>query len=155
MEYPFNDSAMEYDFARHQYVLTEQGVLDELNINLDTELNTVNAANRQNAKKVALKRVSGLVYMHLYKHNSAPTIEYIIAKCPSARDIIKRALQAQLEYMCAVGDLLLTTDSEKRKYVIDEMCATILNNIVRETGVPLTYIGRYRFCAPTYEEGNY
>ena len=156
MEYPFNDNAMEYDFVRHQYVLTKEGVLNELNINLDEELNTAAVSNTANASKVFLERISTLVYNYLRQYNNSAVIEYIVAKCPSARDIIKRALQAQLFYVLAVGDLSLSPEIEKRKLAIDDNCKSILlNQVVEETGVVLTYIGRYMFAVPSYEQGGY
>ena len=54
--YPFSDENMEYDYDSHRYVLTEKCVLDELNIDLLTRLNTRGHAVQQVQPKKFLKR---------------------------------------------------------------------------------------------------
>lgn len=153
--YPFNDDDLRYDYEEHMYVLTESYVLRKLNINMAVELNTAAGANSALAVENELRHISSIVYGYLYTFNNAATIEFIIAKSPSAREIIKKALRAQLAYMKQVGDLSYTTDRTKREFRIDEVCKQVLSHVVWETGKPLTYIGQYNFFPPYYTHGGY
>ena len=96
--YPYTDENMEYDYDNHRYVLTDKCVLDELNIDLIMRLNTRGSAVQQLQPKKFLKRVSAIVYTQIYRHNINNEVqEYILAKAPSARQIIKEAMLNQVE----------------------------------------------------------
>ena len=104
---PFNDYAMIYDKSHHAYVLTTEDVLVNLNINLPNELRTNGlAADEANEAEKLLERVSKIIYRFIFSHTTKPKkIERQLALDPSFRDTIKEAMEEQLLYILANGDL--------------------------------------------------
>lgn len=104
--YPYSDENMEYDYDSHRYVLTEKCVLDELNINLNSRLNNRGSANNQSVAKFILDEISSSIYLHIYASSNQDDLkEFLCAKCPSARKIIKDAMKQQLLYLLASGEI--------------------------------------------------
>lgn len=166
MEYPYSNEYMTYDKEEHKYILTSQAVIDYLGINLISELNDINSVASQNKVNWFLYKVSDLIYSYIYKWNIRNDIqEYIIAKIPSARNIIFKAMLEQVEYMKVNGELATFSGVNITKgqvmpsfasRFICEMAKDKLNTIVKETGYPLTYSGAYTILKSfSYEEDNY
>ena len=152
--YPYNDKYMRYDMRTHRYVLTVDYFIDVMPVELARR--TQNNVQSQNTVNALLDRASNLIYGYLAKHNDAQTIQYIIAKCPSARQIIMDALGSQCVYMFTVGDLTLSPKPDDRAAWLDMGAENILNGEeVIETGCVLTNVGEYSFCPPSYEKGGY
>lgn len=106
MVFPFNDDIMIYDYKKHRYVLTSNGVLSELGINLDLVLNHTGDANPSTLAERVLRRVSQTVYMYLYRDTANEQwLEYILATYPPLREWVQEMLQAQVLYMLANGDI--------------------------------------------------
>ncbi len=105
-QFPYDDEIMKYDYTTHRYVLTEKGVLSELGESLDVILNATGDANPSTLAERLLKRVSQIVYTWLYKDTMGKEwLEYILAKYPPLREVVKHMLQAQLMYMLENGDI--------------------------------------------------
>ncbi|MGN0743896.1 MAG: hypothetical protein ACI4MZ_01290 [Christensenellales bacterium] len=144
MNYPFNDDAMLYDYKKHQYVLTERYVLETLGVNLSLYLDGTGDENPSTLGQRILKRVSDFLYRYIYAHgNNKDYIEYLLAKYPPCRDIIKDCLVDELYYQLRNGDFFNSVD-----------VATAFNRWVSPTtqmrlqeelpnGVCLVYQGRY------------
>ena len=152
--YPFSDENMEYDYDNHRYVLTEKCVLDELNIDLLTRLNTRGHAVQQVQPKKFLKRVSDIVYTQIYKYNINNDVqEYVLAKAPSARAIIKEAMLNQVEFLLLNGDVsryagidvknakVIPIAQLRNQSVLDETCLEVLQRPIKEWGRSILYAG--------------
>lgn len=100
MNYPYDDGKMNYDMEAHRYVLTPKGVLDDLGINLDIELDPEGDAVPQTMAKRFLNQVSITVYNWIYMHNARfkMYIEYLLAKYPPCREILCEAMKQQVLY---------------------------------------------------------
>ena len=94
-DYPFDDEYMIYDKTTHMYVLTAKCALDELSIDLTTRLGGRRTINPQGMINTALKTVSLMLYSYIYQFNNRNDMQnLIIARYPSARNIIKRSIEA-------------------------------------------------------------
>lgn len=154
MTYPFNDNSMVYDYNRHMYILTQKGVLDELGINLDLELNTADDANPSRLVDRFLTKVSQTVYNYYYQdsaNNAWQTMQ--IAKNPEIREQFKEVLLAQVLYVLANGFINLYSGVNVAKgsamnvnvlrsnaKVADEV-VTFGERIISNVGVCLLYAG--------------
>lgn len=106
MTYPYNDENMIYDYEEHRYILTEDCVLRELNIDLSQRLNTKGSASKQDLPKQILNEVSISIYSEIYASSNQDELkEYLCAKCPSARKILKDAMKQQLLYLLTSGEV--------------------------------------------------
>ena len=86
-----------------------------------------------------------MIYQYLHGFVSDENLQdEIIAKCPSVRPVMRRALEQQLLYFLTVGDLSRSTDTYKRALAIDQMAQSILNRRISELGHSLTYSGSWR-----------
>jgi len=151
--YPYDDDYMTYDFDTHKYILTNQAVLDDLNINLITTLDPTNSASAQGNVQKFLKRISDIIYREIYKvSTNMYWVEYCMAKCPSARQKIKDAMEEQIESFMFNGDLSVYSGIDMKKNTVMPdisnriLCANaraILEQPLIETGLPLLYSGFY------------
>ena len=166
MTYPFDDEYMRYDYDEHRYILTERAVLDKNNINLTERLNYGGDANRERIADIFLDEVSEIVYNEIYNYSSQPAIpEYQIAKIPSARNAIMRAMLKQVDYVLVNGFLnqyggVDFKKGAKMENVADRYLAPLAKSILTrpliETKVPLMYAGKYTIIfEPHYEEWGY
>lgn len=151
---PFNDNYMRYDYNSHRYILTPTYLTEVLGI--DIERRAGSSILAQNVINNALNRVSTLIYSYIYQFNDKQTLNYIIASCNSARDIIKDIMGSQILYTLTVGDLTLSTKKEERDNWLDITAkALIENSEVAETGKPLASLLDYGFVPPSYTDGGY
>ena len=166
MEYPYNDEYLVYDYENHRYILTERAVLDKLNTNLVERLNVGGSANKERAVNAFLDEISELVYSQIYDYSSQWEIQqYQIAKVPSARNVIMRAMLKQVDYVLLNGFINQYSGVDMKKGSIMQgfsgkylapLSKSILSNNLTETGVPLLYAGKYSMIfKPNYEEENY
>lgn len=153
---PHSDEYMRYDYTTHRYVLTLKYVTDILGIDMQRRVNGGGAVGNQAVINNMLNTASLHVYNYVFNFNSdRQAQQWIMAKCPSAREIIKDAMAQQLAYLMSVGDLTRSPKEEDRIAYMDMQAKMTLDQTVKETGVALTYCGAYRFCAPPYSEGEY
>lgn len=152
--YPFSDKYMRYDLSTHRYVLTTDYLKDMLSVDIERRTNGVVQA--QNAINNLLDRVSLLLYGYVYGFNNKQVLTYIIAKSPSAREIIMTAMGQQAMYVLSVGDLTLSPKAEERTAWLDISAKNILENAeVAETGRSLCNCIPYRIRVPAYDEAGY
>lgn len=167
--YPLSDDKMFYDYDKHRYILTEKCVLDELNVDLAYRLKTKGNAYSENYASTVLDQISLQVYNFIYQHNSQWLyVQMLLAKAPSARQVIKEAMKQQVLYFLMNGALdkysgvdirkgsAMSLDSI-RNASIDPQAVTMLQQPLVETGLSLLYCGRYStlFFAPKYQEEQY
>ena len=156
MKYPFTDNDLRYDNIKHRYILTMEYVQNVLGVNLESQIGTNSGIPATTIINSLLDNVSSEVYNYIYQHNNTQTIQYIIAKCPSAREIIKEAMGKQALYMFYNGDLGFSTNKDEKEVSLNKYAKEIVDNQeVLETGVTLTYTGTYRFNVPIYSVGEY
>lgn len=166
MTYPYNDEYLKYDYENHKYILTEKACLDKLNINLGELLNLGGSANQEREINNFLEEISDFIYSQIYDYSSQWQIqEYQIAKCPSARDVIMKAMLKQIDYARLNGALYQYSGVDVKKGTkmqdfsdryLSPMSKSILSKPLTETNVPLLYAGKYALVfKPNYQEENY
>ncbi len=136
--YPLSDDFMIYDYTTHHYVLTEEDVMTNLGINLAARM------NNENAVSALLRQISRQVYSHIhaYTYQGCGAIkEYIIATTEKGRQVIKEAMEQQLIYVLAVGDLSRSTDPNKRVLSFDRTAELVLLETIPELGTSILYTG--------------
>ena len=136
MKHPYSDDFLIYDYVTHRYVLTEKDVNDNLSIDLSKRL------KNSNLVKTVLNQISMQVYSYIHQFNSDNKAQdFIIATTKDGREIIKEAMEQQLIYFLAVGDLSRTPDENKRKFWFDEMAKQVLFKDIAELGTTICYTG--------------
>ena len=166
MTYPYDDEYMRYDFEEHRYILTEKACLDKLNIVLSERLNYGGESNRERIVNIFLDEISDFVYSQIYDYSSQPYIqEYQIAKIPSARNVIMKAMLKQVDYALVNGFLYQYSGVDLKKNSSIEnlsgkylapLAKSILSKPLIETKIPLLYAGKYwRIFNPNYEKERY
>lgn len=168
--YPYSDEMMFYDYTKHRYILTPKCILEELNIDLAERLNTAGSNNQENAPKFILDLISMQIYNFIYSFSSKYLyVQWLLAKMPSARDILKECMKQQVLYFLINGQVDKYSGLDFRKNnalelgkirglaSIDPIAYTMLQQPLYETGVSLLYTGRYPvlFKMPKYKEDNY
>lgn len=144
MNYPFNDDAMLYDYKKHQYVLTERYVLETLGVNLSLYLDSTGDENVSTLGQRVLRRVSDFFYNYVYAHGSNKYfIEYLLAKYPPCRDIVKDCLVDEVYYQLRNGDFFNSADvgSQIEKWVSPTTRMRLQEEL--PNGVCLVYQGHY------------
>ena len=158
---PYSDEYFIYDFDKHQYILTPRAILDKLNVDL-TKFSPANSVNRERDAQIMCENISDEIYNEIYEMSSYYlATEWICAKCESARKILMLAMLEQVKYFMFNGSISVYSGVDFKKNVIGESAVSrilapnakrILNRIVTETGLPLTYCGSYS----TFKQfGNY
>ena len=154
MEYPYTDGNMVYDYKKHRYILTADYLQNVLSV--DVNRFKTGTVNEQSAINVLLDNISLQVYTYVYAHNNIRVLRYIMAKMPSARDILMEAMGQQALYVLSNGDFTKAAEESKRRNYLDIVAKSIIDNTeLSETGATLTYIGRYNICVQNLEEGGY
>lgn len=161
---PFADNRMKYDYNKHQYVLTEEHVLESMNIDLRAILNASMSADMANVVDRLLDRVSFEVYSFIYRVSAFRyATEKILALDDGARIVILEALEEQLLYILQNGDLaamsgvnvqtgLAMDKSTKRAAEI----APLAEDVLISSGYVRATIPRgMRDIIPHYEEEGY
>lgn len=161
---PFADNRMKYDYNKHRYVLTEEHVLESMNIDLRAILNTSMSADMANVVDRLIDRVSFEVYSFIYRVCAFRyETEKTLALDNGARGVILEALEEQLLYILQNGDLaamsgvnvqtgLAMDKSAKRAAEI----APLAEDVLISSGYVSAIIPRgMRDIIPHYEEEGY
>lgn len=136
MKYPYSDDFMKFDEPTQRYILTEQDVRENLDINLQKRLLNSDAIN------TVLRQVSTQVYSYIHKFNANNRWQdYVISKTKKGREIIKEAMEQQLIYFLTNGDLSRSTDPNKRLLWFDETAKETLMQPIPEIGCSICYTG--------------
>ena len=165
MKYPYDDEFMVYDYEEHRYILTPQAIIQKLGVDL-AELNFGGIANVEMASQLFLDEISDFIYNQIYDYSSQPYIqEWQIAKYPSARNVIMKAMLKQVDYVRVNGFLHQYSGVDLKKNVANikmsdkflaPMAKSVLTKPLIESGVPLMYAGKYSMIfKPKYEEEEY
>lgn len=97
--YPYTDNDMVYDFKKHRYILTAAAAQNALNVVLSAALNSSDPQNPAAEVENFLNEVSMSVYEYIYSHSrSRQVIEYLLAKEPNFREVLKEAMEWQAKY---------------------------------------------------------
>lgn len=116
MTYPFSDTDMVYNYNTHRYTLTDECVKRELNMDLALTLNTRGVIDKGSAVNSFLSQISRDIYAYIYSTNVNNDLqEYIAAKHPSARRILRDAMLEQVLYVQINGDLTKVSGIDLRK----------------------------------------
>lgn len=164
MTYPFDDLYMKYDYMFHRYVLTPKVVLDKLNEDL-TKFSPANSANKERDAQIMLDNVSVEIYNYIYDGAENYLVqEFASAKCPSARNILMQAMLEQIKYFMFNGSISVYSGVDFKKNVVGENAEgrivapnarKILDRVIQELGVPLTYKGQFTSLIPLGEYEKY
>ena len=91
-----------------------------------------------------VQTASDMIYQYIHMHNIDNQMQdYIIAKVPSARQVIYRAMLYQVMYVCNVGNLYLSKEKADRDAAIDVLAIQILNTTLPEVGRSVLYTGSW------------
>lgn len=114
--YPFNDGDMVYNYRSHRYTLTPSVVKEVLNIDLDAVLNSRGSADKSAVTAAFLNNISNVIYSFIYSNgvqNQAQ--EFLAAKHPTARVLIREAMLEQVAYEIMNGDISKLSGVDVRK----------------------------------------
>ena len=160
----YDNNEMFYNKRKHRYVLTEECVLEDMNIDLSVVLNTSDVADVANAAGKLLDRVSMLVYSYIYK--IVPfryKTERALALEEENRLPLYEAMKEQLLYMLNNGDFsALAGINLENGTVIDSArlrgaeVSPIAKDILIDAGIVRAYIDKKeRDITPHYEQEGY
>lgn len=139
--YPLTDALMQFDEESGRYVLTEEALVQN-GTDLRARLSYTNTPNVTGIITRHLNRVSDVIYdyIHSYSMNNITQDKYI-AKIPTLRRYIYKAMLAQSEYMLLNGDLTQSPDPRDRANAIDYNAKAVLETVVPEIGRSILYMG--------------
>lgn len=145
--YPYNDDNMIFDENLNQYLLTETALMN-YGVNLRARLSSTSGVSPESQINYAVYRVSNIIYGFIHEHNTNTSLQdYYLAKVPSLRQIIFKAMLAQALYMFNVGALDDSTDERLRSMAITNEAIRELNKDVPELRLPtILYTGRLPRC---------
>lgn len=161
---PYNDNNMIYNRSKHRYILTEEHVLESLNVDLRTVLNTSDSADIANAPEKLLDRVSKIVYEYIYSIVAFRyKTERDLAFDANYREALSDAMGEQLVYMLNNGDLFgMSGINAETGTVVDvrtirgAQIAPLAKDILINTGIVKAYVPmREREIEPKYTEEGY
>ena len=144
---------MTYDIDKHQYILTLGYVKDRLGVDLPEHLNTAPSDDPQMVAQYKLEQISNEIYSYIYDHNNNNEAqEFYACKLESTRKVIRDAMIEQLTYEMVSGALSqfsgvniktgqVIEQDKLRKAIIGFNAEKILNRIVPDLGIALTYQG--------------
>lgn len=139
--YPLTDALMQFDEESGRYVLTEEALVQN-GTDLRARLSYTNTPNITGIIRRHLDRVSDVIYdyIHSYSVHNINQDRYI-AKIPTLRRYIYKAMLAQSEYMLLNGDLTQSPDPRDRANAIDYNAKAVLETVVPELGRSILYMG--------------
>ena len=105
--YPLSDDAMKYDYENHRYVLQYDYVKKKTGVDLALLVTSLYVVDKMSAVNNLLSDISEQLYNYVYSYNPRYNDyqEYLMAKSPMARELIKNALLKQLSYTLRNGKL--------------------------------------------------
>lgn len=140
--YPYNDDYMIFDEHSNRYVLTPKCVLERFGVDLEASVDTNDGANAQVKAQAFLRVISNNVYNYIHQFSvDTQRQDYWIAKIPSLRRIMQRALEAQCLYCQWNGTLSYTALKEARELAVCPEAIAELESVVPELGATILYCG--------------
>ena len=153
MNYPYNDELMTYDYDLHAYVLTPRACELELGLNLALVLDNTGDCNPSTMAHRVLKMISKHTYAWIYAHGTNKRfVEYMLAKYPPCREIIKECLLNEVYYAMKNGDFWNYADNEHgiEKSVSETTKLTLAEPL--PNGFRLLYSGGYNAIVKDYRK---
>lgn len=99
-------------------------------------------ANPETVLRSIFRTVTSQVYGYIHEYSIYTALQdRILAKCPSAKDMIKEALLTQLEYITVVGNLAYSVDKDERDARLSPDLLPIFERTIMETGRSILYSG--------------
>ena len=108
MKTPYSDNYMTYDKESHRYVLTNERVIQKMNINLGALLDTPYSVDISAETEQFLDRISRMIYGYIYRvcpHRYAKERELALES--EHREHLMSAMEEQIRYVMFNGDLSL------------------------------------------------
>lgn len=106
--FPYSSDDMTYSTETHRYTLTPEYVLKETGITLQQVLNPGLMSQPQQVAQIFLEKISKSIYKYIYETNRENyKQEYLLAKLPTLRKIIREAMLQQVLYVLNNGDLAI------------------------------------------------
>lgn len=144
----FNDNYMTYDLNNHRYVLTEDALLEDYGIDLNSTLDSEGDANKDKLPERFLKRVSMMLYYYIYSWSqNRDDTEYVISGVDYREDI-KQAME-ELAYSFLINNtdpsLLFTGNTLKTSEV-----PPTVQTILMDSG--LLFRGTYTRLPENYKD---
>ena len=137
-KYPYDDDFMRFDKDLNQYLLTEVALL-KFGVDIRARLSATSGISPENEIDYAVYRVSNLIYGYIHEHNANNAL--------SLRQILFKAMVAQLLYMFRVGALDDSTDEKERGMAVSNEARRELIKTVPELGVCILCSGALpRWC---------
>lgn len=144
---------MIYDYTHHRYVLTEKAVLQELGVNLQTYLDQSGDANPSTMAQRIAKMISAHFYAWVYAHTTNKRyVEYLLAKYPPCREIVRECLVNETYYALKNGDFWNYADDE---HGFDKKVSQTTRLLLEEplpNGFRLLYRGAFSSLAPSTDD---
>lgn len=104
--FPYSADDMTYSTETHRYTLTNAYVLAKTGISLQQVLNPGMMSDPQQVSQFYLEQISKEIYEYIYETNSDNyKQEFLLAKHPALRKIIREAMLQQVLYVLKGGDL--------------------------------------------------
>lgn len=142
--YPYSDEYMIFEEDSKRYVLTSKYVFEVLGVDLEGALSERKAVNAQVMAKQFLTEVSDDIYDFIHSHSfNTDRQDYFIAKAPSLRKIIQKAMGQQFVYSRLNGLLGYSVEAEKQQARVCPKARETLLQIVPELGFSILYMGVY------------
>lgn len=164
MKTPYTDNYMRYDASVHRYVLTDEFVLEKMNIVLDELLDTSGGADIANEKAKFLNRISLAIYNYIYR--LCPLRyrkERELALDAECRAPLQNAMEEQILYIMFNGDLSLSsglnavngTQLEARRLRQSEIAPMAKDVLAAAKIIQIAVPSHVREIEPRYEEEGY
>lgn len=142
INYPYSDEFMTFDEETQRYVLTNEYVMQRLGVDLAGTANERGLVNPQIAVKHLLEEVSDDIYNFIHLHNlNTAKQDMLIARIPSLRLIIQKAMGQQLLYSRMNGFMAYSADKDKQFMAICPKARQTLLQVVPEIGISILYTG--------------
>lgn len=135
----YEDDFLKYDEVWNMYVLTEEAVKPFVNFRARIT-DTSESVDRDIYN--TLLHISQMVYSLIHENPlRAEENDRIVVIDTQARNIVKRALLAQAEYVLGIGDLSFSSNAEDRTRAIAPSVRNILLTPIKRIGRSLLYMG--------------
>ncbi len=116
---PYNDDYMNFDELSGHYVLTEKAIIERCAVDIRARLSAGKAVNPEAVINKLCRTVSDMIYgfIHTYSIHTERQ-DFVIAHNPQMRAVVQRAMEYQMDFFLANGDLFLSVvDSEQGKEI--------------------------------------
>ena len=127
--FPYSDDFMTFDEITNHYVLTEKAILERCGIDIRARLSADKTINPDIVINKLCRTVSDMIYTYLHGFTIYELRQdCLIATVQKYREAVQRAMEYQLEFVLANGDLYLSTENVDIGKEIHRMSQNILLN---------------------------